>query len=352
MRKKLLSILALLCLTVSGAWADVLYSGPCGTSGHENDVRWSLTDNGTFTVYGSGAMADYTDPDDRPWSVRTESITSVVINEGVTRIGNKAFLNCSNLTTVTIYASPCILGDGVFTSCGNLTHIYVFSDLVDDFKKASDWSSYTGIISAIPDVTAHEGATGQYWATYYNELADVQMPEGTQVFKVHLDDLELTLTKIEDGIVNRGEGVVLKSNSASITLASAASPSKYSYEGNSLLGTMTKITTTKGDDFYYVLHKESAGVGFYKLSDDGGIIDANKAYLVDGGGIGEPNAREFFLFDEATGIVELKNSRIEELKSDDAWYTLDGRKLEGRLQGKKATTKGLYIVGGKKVVIK
>ena len=102
---------------------------------------------------------------------------------------------------------------------------------------------------------------------------------------------------------------------------------------------------------------EGTGAGFYKLESTG-TIDANKAYLFhDGGGEGGTGAREFFGFAEATGIVELKNSRIEELKSDDAWYSLDGRKLdgrsaEGRLQGKKATTKGLYIVGGKKVVIK
>ena len=84
------------------------------------------------------------------------------------------------------------------------------------------------------------------------------------------------------------------------------------------------------------------GVGFYKLSANG-IIAAGKAYLTYSGTTG--SARQFFLFDEATGIVELKNSRIEELKSDDAWYSLDGRKLDG-----KPTTKGLYIVNGKKVI--
>ena len=82
------------------------------------------------------------------------------------------------------------------------------------------------------------------------------------------------------------------------------------------------------------------GVGFYKLSANG-IIAAGKAYLTYSGTL----ARQFFLFDEATGIVELKNSRIEELKSDDAWYSLDGRRLDG-----KPTTKGFYIVNGKKVI--
>ena len=51
--------------------------------------------------------------------------------------------------------------------------------------------------------------------------------------------------------------------------------------------------------------------------------------------------------DETTRIIELKNSRIEELKSEDGWYTVDGVKLD-----KQPTRKGLYIHHGRKVVIK
>jgi len=363
MRKKLLSILALLCLTVSGAWADVLYSGPCGTSGHENDVRWSLTNDGTFTVHGSGAMADYEDPDDRPWFDHIANITSVVINEGVTRIGNKAFYDCSNLTTVTIYASPCTLGDGVFTSCGKLTNIYVFSDKVDNYK------SYGSIVTAIPNVTV-SGVTANQdpentsnsWCTYYHPAANVKInTSGVQIFiawVVGEESDELRLKKVNGNVIKAGQAVILKApvgGNLDMELTSSAPTGDFS--GNGLMGTTSSM---KGNGHIYVLNqKNEFGVGFYKLDPDG-TIEANKAYLyaeVTGGGEGGTYAREFFLFDEATGIVELKNSRIEELKSDDAWYTLDGRKLdgrsaEGRLQGKKATTKGLYIVGGKKVVIK
>ena len=53
MRKKLLSILALLCLTVSGAWADD--SGSCGTS-----LTYSYVESThTLTISGSGAMTKY-----------------------------------------------------------------------------------------------------------------------------------------------------------------------------------------------------------------------------------------------------------------------------------------------------
>jgi hypothetical protein len=66
---------------------------------------------------------------------------------------------------------------------------------------------------------------------------------------------------------------------------------------------------------------------------------------------GEPaSARNIVLNfgdEETTGVVELKNGRIEELKSDGAWYSIDGVKLD-----KKPTRKGLYIFNGKKIVIK
>ena len=364
MRKKLLSILALLCLTVSGAWADDNNpSSGCGDPNVNNgmNVTWILTNDGVMTISGSGAMADYEDPDDRPWSDQIANITSVVINEGVTRIGNKAFYDCSSLTTVTIYASPCTLGDGVFTSCGNLTHIYVFSDKVVNYK------SYGSIVTAIPNVTVSGVTANQdpentsnYWCTYYHPAANVKINTAdVKIFTVSLSDDELTLNDVTgNGVIKAGQAVVLKATaSGDLDMELTSSAPTGDFSGNELRGTTASM---KGNGHIYVLNqKNEFGVGFYKLDPDG-TIEANKAYLyaeVTGGGEGGSLAREFFLFDEATGIVELKNSRIEELKSDDAWYSLDGRKLdgrsaEGRLQAKKATTKGLYIVGGKKVVIK
>ena len=51
--------------------------------------------------------------------------------------------------------------------------------------------------------------------------------------------------------------------------------------------------------------------------------------------------------DPTTGVEELKNGRIEKLKSAGAWYTVNGMKISG-----KPTKRGLYIVNGQKVVIK
>ena len=53
------------------------------------------------------------------------------------------------------------------------------------------------------------------------------------------------------------------------------------------------------------------------------------------------------VFGDETGIHSIENGKWKIDNSDDAWYSLDGRKLNG-----KPTKKGLYINNGKKVVIK
>ena len=184
------------------------------------------------------------------------------------------------------------------------------------------------------NVTANEGATGEYWATFYSNASNYQASAGTQVFKVSLSGTDITMTEITDGIVKSGQGVVLKNSSASITMTSTTSESSDDYSGNSLIGTMTSITNPGNA---YVLNKDSQGVGFYKLSASG-TIDANKAYLTY-----SASARDFFGFDETTGISEKVIVNSE--KFDGEWYDLGGRRIA-------QPTKGIYIINGKKIVIK
>jgi len=122
MKQKLLFILALLCLMVTSAWADVVASGNCGTEGHESDVTYCLTSDGVLTISGTGAMADFGwnwEANRSPFIGNT-TITSVVIEEGVTHLGDKAFVDCSNLATVSLPASLESIGEYVFFSCSNL----------------------------------------------------------------------------------------------------------------------------------------------------------------------------------------------------------------------------------------
>ena len=214
------------------------------------------------------------------------------------------------------------------------------TDTGDDNVKTFTMPSSNVTVSAAFELapinlTANEGATGEYWATFFSNIGNYQASAGTQVFAVNLAGTAITMTEITDGIVNSGQGVVLKSNSADITMTPNASASAGDYSTNSLTGTMTSITNP--GNAYVLNYKAATGAGFYKLGASG-TIGANKAYLTYSSG----GAPEFFSFSgETTGIdATLVNSE----KVNSVVYDLQGRRVS-------QPTKGLYIVNGKKVFI-
>ena len=187
------------------------------------------------------------------------------------------------------------------------------------------------------DVTANEGASSEFWATFYSNGMNYQAPSGTQVFKVALAGSAITMTEITDRIVKSGQGVVLKkTTSGSIHMTPTSSNSSDDYSGNSLVGTMTNITNP--GNAYVLNYKAATGAGFYKLS-SGGTIGANKAYLTYSGSL----APEFFGFDGNTTSINEVRGKMEDVSGE--YYDLQGRRVS-------QPTKGLYIVNGKKVVIK
>ena len=201
----------------------------------------------------------------------------------------------------------------------------------------SNYHAKITIAPATYDVTAYL-ANGAYWATFYCQVDNYQAPEGTEVFAVSLSGSTLTMHPITDRIVKKDQGVVLKQVTAStdatttITMTKTETIPAGDFSNNSLTGTMTSIPNPSNA---YVLSNGDNGVGFYKLS-DGGSIGANKAYLTYSAG-----AREFFGFDETTGInaTQIDNGQL----TIDNYYDLQGRRVA-------QPTKGLYIVNGKKVI--
>lgn len=89
----LLIVLLLLVLSPS-AFAS---GGSCGAN-----VTWTL-DNRMLTISGTGAMTDYSYYTDVPW--RNNTITDVIVEDGVTAIGSWAFYGCSSLDRVTLPTS-------------------------------------------------------------------------------------------------------------------------------------------------------------------------------------------------------------------------------------------------------
>ncbi|MBR1530939.1 MAG: leucine-rich repeat domain-containing protein, partial [Eubacterium sp.] len=124
--KKILSIL-LSFIMISSITAGIDFSayaltnrGSCGAN-----VYYTFDDStNTLTISGSGVMADYTFSDLSPFSNQTY-IKTIVVEKGITSIGDWAFHNCTGLTSITIGDSVTSIGEGAFYGCTSLTSITI-----------------------------------------------------------------------------------------------------------------------------------------------------------------------------------------------------------------------------------
>ena len=108
----IISAVLILCSLSLTAFAADVYEGECG-----ENMRWSLVD-GVLEITGSGAMTEYADSEDIPWNNYCESITKVVIADGVTSVSSYAFASCTNLKEAVLPPSLTELSMGMFSDCG------------------------------------------------------------------------------------------------------------------------------------------------------------------------------------------------------------------------------------------
>ena len=105
-RGSLVLALALICLLAALPVRADTASGTCG-----DGFDWTLSENGTLTISGSGEMAAYSGEyvktlyryvTTAPWGTYSESITHVTLGEGITSVGSNAFLGCAKITSVSL----------------------------------------------------------------------------------------------------------------------------------------------------------------------------------------------------------------------------------------------------------
>ena len=177
---------------------DNIYdSGSCG-----ENVTWTLTADGTLTISGTGAMTDYTYDSRSPWYSCRAYIKRVVMQQGVTSIGDHAFWDCSGLTSVTIPDGVTSIGDSAFSGCTALTSVTIPGSVTSIGGGAfSGCTSLTSVAipSSVTEIggSAFSGCTG---------LASVTIPDsvtsiGDSVFS---GCTALTAVTISDGVTAIG----------------------------------------------------------------------------------------------------------------------------------------------------
>ncbi|MGN0162784.1 MAG: leucine-rich repeat protein [Candidatus Ornithomonoglobus sp.] len=187
LRKKLLSLLiamTMFCaiLPMSAAAAS---SGTCGADGA--NLTWTLDDNGTLTISGEGAMADGAISQWYSYNIRR-----VVVEEGVTSIGNNAFYGytdyanryCTNIASIELADSVTSIGAYAFYGCSGL----VTADIGNGVKSIGDFAfCECGKLAAVdlPDTLTSIGSYAFYKCS---ALKEVTVPDsvtsiGSYVFQ-------------------------------------------------------------------------------------------------------------------------------------------------------------------------
>jgi hypothetical protein len=192
------------------------------------------------------------------------------------------------------------------------------------------------------------------YATFYDSKHSYILPEGVKAYIVSAATKDaLTYSEI-NGIINRGVAVMLESvekKGGDITLKSTSSPSATYIESNLLKGSDEPTMTTAEEDclFYKLTYGAKNSnyadtFGWFWGATNGAAfqIEAHRAWLaIPKGGQSAPTFG--YPLDNAgtTGIAQIENgeSRMENV------YNLNGQRVN-------KATKGLYIVNGKKYIVK
>ena len=98
-------------------------------SGTTGGLSWSLT-GGTLRISGSGPMPDYTDANMAPWYDSATAVSRIVVESGVTSVGDLAFYGCSTAVRASLPATVSAIGDRAFKNCTSLTWVNLPEGLV------------------------------------------------------------------------------------------------------------------------------------------------------------------------------------------------------------------------------
>ena len=272
----------------------------------EFEVAWTL-ENGVLTISGKWEIKNY-GREEAPWYSESESITSVVVKDGVKRVGNNAFYGCSNLESVTLGDSVKSIGDYAFGGCSNLKTITIPAGLT-----SISYSAFGGCY-ALTTVN-YAGTLSYHWdfgdGTSSDEIKPIKKFKQLGVFTVKLtvtdtdgvvssDTLEVTVN--ERSAVGTVKVNVVDENGKPV----ANAPVYFDLGAN----TQKKINTDKNGAASMLMSKGDHEIGVYK----NGYLPVQKTVTV------LPNATRIITVtviqqELVTGEFEVKRMTFNEIKA-------------------------------------
>ena len=192
----LLALLAVLLLPCGTAEKET--SGSCGVN-----TSWRLED-GVLTISGTGEMHNYIDQ--APWSDSRDEITALVLEPGVTNLGDEAMKACENLQWVSIGPDVTKLGKRAFCGCTSLQEITI-PDTVTEIGGGGFMDC-----TALSCVTLPEGLTTIAYFCFQecSSLTEIALPEHLQTIEdAAFEGAGLTEVILPDTITQVGENAFM-----------------------------------------------------------------------------------------------------------------------------------------------
>ena len=139
---------------------------------NEGNLTWKLYEDGTLNISGTGAMKDYNADDNPSPAYNNSKVKKIVIEKGVTSVGDYAFRSCNNLTSIMISNSVTSIGNSAFFYCTSLTSVTI----PDNVTSIENYAfAYTGLKSiTIPDSVTN---IGNYAFAGCKDLTSITIPD-------------------------------------------------------------------------------------------------------------------------------------------------------------------------------
>ncbi len=232
--------------------------------------------------------------------------------------------------------------------------VYVPAGSVEAYKAAKGWSVFTNIQPLSNEYALAVSSAG--YATLYLDYA-AKIPDDVKVYiATSVEGDRLMMTRVM-GVLPAETGVIVRAKEGTYTFVES-DDTPANVDGNLLSGTATDTYITAESGYrYYVLAQKEGMVGMYrpKLTDGRFFNNANKAYL-------RLESDDLGIFDDETNTEDEGGQLSTRLRFDfggttEIEKTIDhGQQttvvhdLTGRRVMNTDNLKGVYIVGGQKVV--
>ena len=317
---------------------DDTFSGNIGTSSltSKTDENWaSIGNNGAYHCIKLGTNSG-------SGTVKTRKIA--LTGEGTLTFATAGWNTGENTVTVTATGGTINGSSSVsITMTNGIWSEHSYSIIGNSGELQLEFSMKRGFLDDVqvvkpaeavkPTITLAASGYATYCSEYPLDLSTLDTDVVRAWYVSAVNDTEVTFSEITGSIAGGTPFILYGTPSTAVELDFASNASALT--GNNLVGTLapTWVATTVGNITNYGLSNGQ----FVKINS--GVVKANKAYLP----VASSNARLNIVFDsESTGISTIESSAVV---LGEGFYNLSGQRVE-------QPTRGLYIVNGKKVVLK